>query len=184
MGLKWRNAGQACISANRVYVQSGIYETFAAMIKERTSKLVIGHGSSQSTTIGPVTTPQSLERALGQVEDARKHGARILLGGERVAGQPGYFFHPTIVADATKDMRVADEETFGPILSIFKFESEIEAVQAANDTPVRVPILNYKSHANWLIKDGTGLVLFHQKLGQSLEAHGESRGWHDWSEHE
>lgn len=136
MGLKWRNAGQACISANRVYVQSGIYEQFAAMVKDRTSKLVVGHGSSQGSTLGPVTTPQSLDRALAQVEDAKIHGARILLGGEKVAGKSGYFFHPTIIADATKEMRVADEETFAPIVSLFKFESEDEAVQAANDTSV------------------------------------------------
>lgn len=136
MSLKWRNAGQACISANRVYVQSGIYEKFAAMVKDRTSKLVVGHGSSPNSTLGPVTTPQSLDRAIAQVEDAKTHGARILLGGEKVNGASGYFFHPTIIADATKTMRVADEETFAPILSFFKFKSEIEAVQAANDTSV------------------------------------------------
>lgn len=136
MGLKWRNAGQACISANRVYVQSGVYDTFAAIVKERTSKLVVGHGSSVASTLGPVTTPQSLDRALAQVEDAKKHGARILLGGEKLANSSGYFFNPTIIADAKKEMRITNEETFAPILTLYKFETETEAIQCANDTPV------------------------------------------------
>jgi succinate-semialdehyde dehydrogenase/glutarate-semialdehyde dehydrogenase len=141
MGLKWRNAGQACISANRVYVQSGVYDAFAAILKARTSKLVVGHGSSESSTLGPVTTPQSLDRALAQVEDAKKHGARILLGGVTATGSSGYFFLPTIIADATKKMRITDEETFAPILTLYKFETEAEAIQAANDTPVGKPAL-------------------------------------------
>lgn len=136
MGLKWRNAGQACISANRVYVQSGAYEKFAAICKEKTSQFVLGHGSSATSTFGPVTTPQSLERASMQVEDAKKHGARILLGGSRVTQSAGYFFQPTIIADATKIMRVTNEESFAPILSLYRFETETEAIQAANDTPV------------------------------------------------
>ncbi|KAH7006979.1 aldehyde dehydrogenase domain-containing protein [Ilyonectria destructans] len=136
MGLKWRNAGQACISANRVYVQSSVYDTFAAIVKERTSKLVVGHGSSVASTLGPVTTPQSLDRALAQVEDAKKHGARILLGGEKLANSSGYFFNPTIIADAKKEMRITNEETFAPILTLYKFETETEAIQCANDTPM------------------------------------------------
>ncbi|KAJ9137078.1 Succinate-semialdehyde dehydrogenase [Pleurostoma richardsiae] len=136
MALKWRNAGQACISANRVYVQAGVYESFAEIIKERTSALVVGHGSATTSTLGPVTTPQSLDRALAQVEDAKRHGARILLGGERVHGSAGFFWQPTIIADATNQMRITDEETFSPILSLYRFETEAEATQAANDTPM------------------------------------------------
>ncbi|KAH7176891.1 aldehyde dehydrogenase domain-containing protein [Dactylonectria macrodidyma] len=136
MGLKWRNAGQACISANRVYVQSGVYEQFAEIVTDRTSKLVVGHGSSSDSTIGPVTTPQSIDRAMAQVDDAKIHGARILLGGGKVANNAGYFFHPTIIVDAKREMRVTDEETFAPILTLYKFETETEAIQFANDTPM------------------------------------------------
>ncbi|RAO67304.1 uncharacterized protein BHQ10_003316 [Talaromyces amestolkiae] len=133
MGLKWRNAGQACISANRVYVQSAVYDQFAKILVERTSKIVVGHGASTTSTMGPVTTPQSIDRSERQVEDAKKHGVRILLGGKRI-DRPGFFFEPTIIADATTDMRITDEESFAPILTLYRFETEEEVVQAANAT--------------------------------------------------
>ncbi|ETS84227.1 hypothetical protein PFICI_02252 [Pestalotiopsis fici W106-1] len=136
MSLKWRNAGQACISANRVYVQSGVYDSFALLCKEMTSKFVPGHGISNSSTFGPVTTPQSLERASAQVEDAKQNGGTILLGGGRVPGSTGFFFQPTIITNATKSMRVTHEESFAPILALYRFETEAEAVKAANDTPM------------------------------------------------
>ncbi|CAH0026016.1 unnamed protein product [Clonostachys rhizophaga] len=136
MNLKWRNSGQACISANRVYVQGGVYEKFASMITDLTSKLVVGHGSSSDSTLGPVTTPQSLDRISEQVKDAQLHGALILLGGKRVENTTGYFFQPTIIADATSEMRVTHEESFAPILTFYKFQSESEAIKLANDTPM------------------------------------------------
>ncbi|KAF7554914.1 hypothetical protein G7Z17_g2532 [Cylindrodendrum hubeiense] len=155
MGLKWRNAGQACISANRVYVQSGVYDSFATILKDRTSKLVVGHGSSATSTLGPVTTPQSLDRALAQVEDAKKCGARILLGGDRVANSSGYFFHPTIIADAKKEMRITNEESFAPILALYKFETEEEAIQSANDTPMGLASYVFTKHLDraWRLLD-------------------------------
>lgn len=149
MGLKWRNAGQACISANRVYVQSGVYDKFADILHNRTARLVMGHGDTASSTIGPVTTPQSLDRIVAQVEDAKKCGAKILFGGERVKDTTGFFFQPTIIINAKKEMRITQEETFAPILTLYKFETEEEAVQAANDTsvsgnsPVHVQLLNF-----------------------------------------
>lgn len=136
MGLKWRNTGQACISANRVYVQSGVYEDFAALITRRTAALVVGHGGDSNTSLGPVTTPQSLDRVLDQVDDAKKQGAKILLGGQRSTAPKGFFIEPTIVGDATKSMKVSNEETFAPVLALFRFETEAEAVKLANDTPV------------------------------------------------
>lgn len=136
MGLKWRNAGQACISANRVYVQSGVYEEFAAILKERTSKLVVGHGSDKASTIGPVTTPASLDRLSKQVQDAKHYGARILLGGDRVKNETGFFFQPTIIANATSQMLITQEESFAPVLAIYRFDSEQEVVELANNTPV------------------------------------------------
>lgn len=136
MGLKWRNAGQACISANRVYVQSGVYEKFAAILKDRTSKLVVGHGSDKASTIGPVTTPASLDRLSKQVQDAKGHGARILLGGDRIKSETGFFVQPTIIADATSKMLVTREESFAPVLAIYRFDSEQEVIELANNTPV------------------------------------------------
>ncbi|KAH8895603.1 aldehyde dehydrogenase [Thozetella sp. PMI_491] len=136
MGLKWRNAGQACISANRVYVQSGVYDAFAATLQERTTKLVVGHGSRATSTLGPVTTPQTIDRALAQIADAKSNGAKILLGGDRVADSKGFFLQPTILGDVTKEMRITGEEAFAPLLALYRFESEAEAIREANDTPM------------------------------------------------
>ena len=141
MLLKWRHAGQACITANRVYVQKGIYSQFAQLIKDRTSKLIIGHGSDSRTTIGPVTTERSLDKASAQVADAVKLGGQIILGGGKVTSSTangkessGYFFQPTIITGATEEMQITREETFAPVMALYEFETEEEAVKAANDT--------------------------------------------------
>ena len=134
MLLKWRHAGQACITANRVYVQKGVYNKFAEILKERTSKLVVGHGAEKGTTMGPVTTPRSLDKAASQVEDAKKHGGQVILGGGKVNGKGGYFFEPTIILGAKKEMLITEEETFAPVLALYSFETEEEVVEAANDT--------------------------------------------------
>lgn len=134
MALKWRHAGQACITANRCYVQSGIYDKFAELLKEKTSKLVVGHGAKKGTTMGPVTTSRSLDKALNQVEDAKKHGGQIVLGGGKVMGTTGYFFEPTIILGAKKEMLITEEETFAPVLALYSFDTEEEAVKAANNT--------------------------------------------------
>ncbi|KAM5442549.1 putative succinate-semialdehyde dehydrogenase (NAD(+)) [Microsporum ferrugineum] len=134
MALKWRHAGQACITANRVYVQSGVYDKFAQMFKERTSALVVGHGAKEGTTMGPVTTPRGLDKALSQVEDAKKLGGNVILGGKPMTGCGGYFFEPTIITDMKPEMLISREETFAPIAALYKFETEEEAVKCANDT--------------------------------------------------
>lgn len=134
MALKWRHAGQACITANRVYVQSGVYDKFAQMFKERTSALVVGHGAKDGTTMGPVTTPRGLDKALSQVEDARKLGGNVILGGKPMTGCDGYFFEPTIITDMRPEMLISREETFAPIAALYKFDTEEEAVKCANDT--------------------------------------------------
>ncbi len=137
MLLKWRHAGQACITANRVYVQRGIYNTFSSLLHDRTSKLRIGHGAEPTTTIGPLTTPRSIAKALAHVEDAKKHGGKIILGGSKVKDTEGYFFEPTIILDAKPEMLITSEETFGPVLALYPFDTEDEAVEAANNTSVR-----------------------------------------------
>ncbi|KAJ5797980.1 uncharacterized protein N7503_007276 [Penicillium pulvis] len=134
MTLKWRHAGQACITANRIYVQAGVYDRFAALLTERTAALVVGHGSAKDTTMGPLTTPRSIDKAIAQVEDARNLGAKILLGGKPRSAQPGYFFEPTILSGMTKDMLISQEESFAPIAALYRFETEDEAVRMANAT--------------------------------------------------
>ena len=137
MALKWRHAGQACITANRVYVQKGVYKKFAQILVEKTRELKVGHGAEKSTTMGPVTTPRSLDKAEAQVADAEKHGGKIELGGKKLhgsGGYEGYFFEPTLITGANKEMLIASEETFAPVLALFEFDTEEEAVKAANNT--------------------------------------------------
>jgi len=138
MALKWRHAGQACITANRVYVQKGVYDKFAQILAEKTKQLVVGHGGDSKTTMGPVTTERSLDKALAQVEDAKKHGGKLVLGGNKLQGSQGYdsgyFFEPTIITGASKDMLIAREETFAPVMALFAFDTEDEVVKLANDT--------------------------------------------------
>ncbi|KAJ6009383.1 hypothetical protein N7522_004399 [Penicillium canescens] len=133
MTLKWRHAGQACITANRIYVQAGVYDKFAALLKERTAALVVGHGAATGTTMGPLTTPRSIDKATAQIEDARRLGADVLLGGKPVA-KPGYFFEPTILSGMTEEMLISQEESFAPIAALYRFETEDQAVKLANDT--------------------------------------------------
>ncbi|RYO91951.1 hypothetical protein DL766_002304 [Monosporascus sp. MC13-8B] len=132
--LKWRHAGQACVTANRVYVQRGIYNKFAQLVTEKTQELRVGHGMDKDTTMGPLTVPQSLDKCADQIEDAKKHGAKVLTGGNRIVDIDGYFFEPTVIMDCSPKMKVAREETFAPLLALFPFDTEEEAVEAANDT--------------------------------------------------
>jgi len=134
MALKWRHAGQACITANRIYVQKGVYKEFTNLIAEKTKQLKVGHGAKEGTTMGPVTVPQTLDKAVAQIEDAKKNGGNILFGGNKIKIDDGYFFEPTIVLDATEQMQLAKEEQFSPILAFFPFDTEEQVVKAANDT--------------------------------------------------
>lgn len=132
--LKWRTAGQACTHANRVFVQSGVFEKFEKMLIEAASKLQIGHGSAPGTTIGPLTTPRAIEKLRAHVADAVSKGARIVLGGKQPDNLPGYFFQPTIMSGMTPEMLSYKEEIFGPLLALYVFDTEEEAVRLANDT--------------------------------------------------
>ncbi|KAI1209379.1 aldehyde dehydrogenase [Annulohypoxylon truncatum] len=135
MALKFRHAGQACVTANRVYVQKGVYDEFAALLAAKTQEIRVGHGMDKSTTMGPVTVPTGLDKVAAQVEDAKKHGGVVVTGGNRITSlNNGYFFEPTIIANATQKMKIASEETFGPLLALFPFDTEEEAVKLANDT--------------------------------------------------
>lgn len=140
MSLKFRHAGQACITANRVYVQRGVYDEFADLLVERVKQLRVGHGMDEKTTMGPLTVPAGLDKVARQVEDARKNGASVLIGGSKIEKLGGYYFEPTIVKDARPGMLVTSEETFAPLLALYPFDTEDEAVEAANNTSVRDPL--------------------------------------------
>jgi acyl-CoA reductase-like NAD-dependent aldehyde dehydrogenase len=138
MALKYRHAGQACISANRVFVQKGIYSKFAEVLTAKTRALKVGHGASSDTTMGPVTALRALDNAEAQVADALSHGGKVVAGGKRLQNTPGYdggyFFEPTLITGGTDQMLIAREETFAPVLGLFEFETEEEVVRRANDT--------------------------------------------------
>lgn len=142
--LKWRHAGQACITANRVYVERSIYERFIEQIVERTKTLVVGHGLDPNTTMGPVAVERSLDRLEGLVADAVGKGARIVLGTGTTASKDkddthhlgkGFFMKPTILIDMKDEMAMTHEEVFGPVLGIYPFETEKEITERANATP-------------------------------------------------
>lgn len=138
MALKWRHAGQACISANRVYVQAGIHDRFVELLASKTKQLKVGHGIEEGTTMGPVTTPRGLDKAESLYGDAVGKGAKVVMGtGKREGGKDGltgYFMAPTILTGVTDDMNLSREEMFAPVLGVFKFETEDEIVKKANDT--------------------------------------------------
>lgn len=134
MILKWRTAGQACTHANRVYIQNSVYETFLSMIVEATKQIRVGHGSSPETTMGALTTARGIEKMQNHIDDAVSKGGKVVCGGQRVEHLKGNFFQPTVISGMTSSMLTAREEIFGPLLGVYKFESEKQAVEMANDT--------------------------------------------------
>jgi succinate-semialdehyde dehydrogenase/glutarate-semialdehyde dehydrogenase len=128
---KYRNAGQTCVCSNRIYVQEGVYEEFAQKFAAKVRTAKVGNGFEDGVNQGPLIEPSAVDKVERHVQDAIAKGARVLTGGKRLQGQ---FFEPTVVADATADMVCATEETFGPFAPIFKFRTEQEAIDAANNT--------------------------------------------------
>lgn len=132
--LKWRHAGQACITANRVFVQRDIHESFVAKVVEHARNLVMGQGMKPGSTMGPVTTERSLIKAEELVTDAKAKGAKIVLGCGRSAEREGFFMEPTILTGVEDHMLMSGEEIFAPVLGISIFDTEEEVVKRANDT--------------------------------------------------
>ncbi len=128
---KYRNAGQTCVCANRIYVQDGIYDAFAQKIAEKVGAFKVGPGTENGVVIGPLIDEQGLQKVEAHVKDALAKGARVLTGGKRHE-LGGLFFQPTVLAGVTGDMRLAGEETFGPVAPLFRFKTEEEAVRLAN----------------------------------------------------
>ena len=128
---KYRNAGQTCVCSNRFYVQEGVYDQFVEKFAAKVRTAKVGNGFDEGVNQGPLIEEAALVKVQRHVEDAVAKGGRVLVGGNRLAGQ---FFEPTVVADATADMLCAREETFGPFAPVFKFRTEQEAVDAANNT--------------------------------------------------
>ena len=130
---KFRNAGQACVGANRFYVHDSVYDEFAARLVEKVGELTVGDGADPAVTMGPLINTEAVEKVESHIADAVGKGARILAGGKRHA-LGGSFFEPTVLADVSRDALVSCDETFGPLAPLFRFTEEAELVEAANDT--------------------------------------------------
>jgi len=133
LASKYRNAGQTCVCANRIYVQSGVYDAFAAKLAAKVAELSVGDGFKAGVTIGPLIDEQGIAKVEDHVRDAVSKGARVLTGGKRIEGA-GTFFAPTILTGIDRSMKVAREETFGPVAPLFRFETVDDVIAQANDT--------------------------------------------------
>lgn len=161
MIAKYRNGGQTCVCANRIYVQASVYDAFADKLKNAVTNLKVGDGFETGTTTGPLISEAALEKVQNHIKDAQEKGATILEGGARHdLGQT--FFEPTILTGMTSDMIVAREETFGPLAPLFKFETEEEVIALANDSEFGLAGYFYAKDINrvWRVAEKleTGMV--------------------------
>lgn len=131
LASKYRNAGQTCVCANRIYVQDGVYDAFAEKLAAKVQLMTVGAGTEPGVAIGPLIDPAALDKVRGHIEDAVAGGAQVVLGG-KPHHRGGLFFEPTILTNVTQSMRVAREETFGPVAPLFRFHTDEEAVAMAN----------------------------------------------------
>jgi len=131
MASKYRNAGQTCVCANRLYVQDGIYDAFVEKFSAKVKALKVGNGFEDGVMQGPLIEDAAVDKVQRHVADAVAKGGKVLAGGHRIQGQ---FFEPTVIAEATSDMLCAREETFGPFAPVFRFKSEQDGIDAANNT--------------------------------------------------
>lgn len=135
---KFRSSGQTCVCANRLYIQSGIYNQFAEAFAAKVRDFKVGGGFEDGVTHGPLIHERAVSKVQQHVDDAVKHGAKVLVGGDALSADElgGNFFQPTVMRDMTDKMALAREETFGPVAGLFKFESEEEVIRRANATEV------------------------------------------------
>ncbi len=130
---KYRNAGQTCVCANRIYVQDGVYDAFAAKLAEKVKGFKVGAGTESGVVIGPLIDEQGMKKVEQHVADALGKGAKVMLGGKRHA-KGGLFFEPTVITGVTPEMIVSFEETFGPVAPLIRFKTEADAIKLANNT--------------------------------------------------
>lgn len=156
MMSKYRNTGQTCVCANRLYVQAGVYDAFLEKFKTEVEKLKVGPGLEKGVSQGPLIDMAAVEKVEEHLADALEKGARLITGGQRHA-LGGTFYEPTIIADATQDMQVTREETFGPLAPVIRFETEEEAVSLANDTEFGLAAYFYARDIGRIWRVGEGI---------------------------
>ncbi|WP_080745314.1 NAD-dependent succinate-semialdehyde dehydrogenase [Cupriavidus necator] len=153
---KYRNAGQACVAANRFLVQSGIYEAFAKRLAEESARLQVGDGMEAGVVQGPLINEEAVLKVEEHITDAVARGARVAAGGKRHA-LGGTFFQPTVLTHVPNDAQVFSEETFGPVAPLFRFETEEEALSLANDTPFGLAAYAYSRDVGRIFRIVEGL---------------------------
>jgi succinate-semialdehyde dehydrogenase/glutarate-semialdehyde dehydrogenase len=134
LASKFRNSGQTCVCANRFLVQDGVYDAFAEKLTAAVKKLKVGAGTETGVTVGPLINKAAIKKVEDHVADAIEHGAKVVVGGKQ-SPLGGNFYEPTVLTGVTQQMKVAHEETFGPVAPLFRFKTEEEALRMANDTP-------------------------------------------------
>jgi succinate-semialdehyde dehydrogenase/glutarate-semialdehyde dehydrogenase len=155
MASKYRNAGQTCVCANRILVQDGVYEAFAEKLAQAVTGLKVGSGVEEGVNQGPLIDMSAVEKVEEHIADALSKGARVVVGGSR--HDLGHtFFQPTILADVDTSMRVTKEETFGPLAPLFRFDTEEEAINMANDTEFGLAAYFYSRDMGrvWRVSEG------------------------------
>lgn len=151
IAAKYRNAGQTCVCANRIYVQAGIYEVFVEKLIEKTAELKVGDGTKSGVDIGPLINQDAIDNSLELLEDAKDKGGEIV-GGGKLEDQGELFFKPAVIKYANDQMRVAQEEIFAPIAPVFRFEDEEEVIRRANDTEFGLASYFYSQNLNRVIR--------------------------------
>lgn len=133
---KFRSSGQTCVCANRIYVQTGIYDEFATKFTEKVKGFKVGGGYDEGVTHGPLIHDRAVSKVQSHVDDAVEHGGKVLIGGQKIPDLGSSFFQPTVIRDMTAEMQLAQEETFGPVAGLFKFDTEADVVKLANAADV------------------------------------------------
>jgi len=161
MACKFRNTGQTCVCANRIYVQAPVYEEFVSKSTEKVKALKVGNGMEEGVTQGPLIAPAAVDKVERHIADAVARGAKVILGGQR-HDLGGTYFQPTVLRDVAPDAQVSCEETFGPVAPLIKFETEEEVLKLANDTPFGLASYFYSQNVRrvWRVSEAleTGIV--------------------------
>ena len=173
MIAKFRNMGQTCVCTNRFYVQAGIHDAFVAKLKEAVGAMIVGNGADDGVQQGPLIDESAVATVEEMIADAKTKGGTVVQGGKRHA-KGGTFFEPTVVTGATRDMHFATDEIFGPLAAVFKFDTEEEAIEAANDTEYGLAAYAYTRDLGrtFRLNDGLeyGLIGINSGLITTVEA--------------
>jgi succinate-semialdehyde dehydrogenase/glutarate-semialdehyde dehydrogenase len=170
---KYRNNGQTCVCANRIFVQDGVYDAYAEKLKAAVAAMKVGNGFEDGVVLGPLIDMAAVEKVEEHIANATQHGAKVVLGGKRHA-LGGQFFEPTVLSDVTHDMQIAHEETFGPVAPLFRFQDEAQAIRLANDTEFGLAAYFYARDLGrvWRVAEGLeyGMVGINTGLISTAEA--------------